>query len=97
MRFVTATISERATALGLMPGIAIRDRDEADAMPERRQLRCGAARPLIAVVLVRPERDHVELSVARRRLRSAWRWFLIVAGSGPHVKGETHDTRKSNG
>ena len=95
--FGAATRGERATALGLMPGVAIRDRDEANAVPEGRQLRCRAAGLLVAIVLVRAERDDVELSVGRRRHRSARCRLLIVAGSGPHVKGETHDTRKSNG
>ena len=36
LRFRAATRGERATALGLMPGIAIRDRDEANAVPEGR-------------------------------------------------------------
>ena len=58
-----------AAALGLVPRVAVGDRDEADAMAERGEFRRGAARALVAVVRMRAKRDDVEFAVRRRRLR----------------------------
>ena len=67
---------ERAAAFGLMPGVAVGDRDESHAMAERRVFRGHASGPLIAVVRVRAECDDIELAVRARRLRARRRCLV---------------------
>ncbi len=61
---------ERAAAFGLMAGVAVGDRDEADLVAQRGPFRGRAAGADVAVVRVRAERDDVQ----RRR----GRWLLGV-------------------
>src|SRR4030095_16318252 len=76
---------ECAAAFGLMAGVAVGDGDEPHAMTERGQPRAHAARALIAVVGVRPERDDVQLAVGAR--------FPRALSRGVRMKGEPDQDR----
>ena len=88
LRLGAAPRRERAATLGLVPGVAVGDRDEPHAMAERGVLRRRAARALIAVVGMRAERDDVQLAVRARRLRALGRLLVDRPGRNAGRAGQ---------
>ena len=67
--FGAAALGQRAAALALVPGIAVRHRDELHLVPHLGELRRGAAGADVAVVRVRAEHDDTERVRLRQRAR----------------------------